>query len=122
MHNRKSKQRGASAIGIFIILAIFGIGAYIGFQYIPLFIESGTVDSILGSIESANQKKPVSSVSEVKELINNQLNMNQMDALADAFTVTKIDDTYTVNVYYERQINLLYEKKLIETDKTITLN
>lgn len=122
MHNRNSKQRGASAIGIIIILAIFGIGAYIGFQYIPLFIESGTVDSILGSIESANQKKPVSSVSEVRELINNQLNMNQMDALADAFTVTRIDDTYTVNVYYERQINLLYEKKLIETDKTITLN
>jgi hypothetical protein len=122
MHNRNNKQRGASAIGIIIILAILGIGAYIGFQYIPLFIESGTVDSVMGSIEQANEKKPFTNTNEIRSLINKQLDMNQMMDLADAFTVTKYEETYTINVFYERQLNLIYEKKLIETDKTITLN
>jgi len=122
MHNRNSKQRGASAIGIIIILAILGVGAYIGFQYIPLFIESGTVDSVMSSIEQANEDKPFTSSGEIRNMINKQLDMNQMQELADAFTVTKYEETYTINVNYERQLNLIYEKKLIETDKTITLN
>ena len=122
MHNYISKQRGASAIGIIIILAILGAGAYIGFQYIPLFIESGTVDSVMSSIEQANEDKPFTSTTEIRNMINKQLDMNQMQELADAFMVTKYEETYTINVYYERQLNLIYEKKLIETDKTITLN
>ncbi len=122
MHNRNSKQRGASAIGIIIILAILGVGAYIGFQYIPLFIESGTVDSVMSSIEQANEDKPFTSTGGIRNMIDKQLDMNQMQELADAFTVTKDEETYTINVYYERQLNLIYEKKLIETDKTITLN
>jgi hypothetical protein len=122
MHNRISKQRGASAVGIIIILAILGVGAYIGFQYIPLFIESGTVDSVMSSIEQANEKKPFASTGEIRNMINKQLDMNQMQELADAFTVTKYEETYTINVYYERHLNLIYEKKLIETEKTITLN
>jgi len=122
MYNRNSKQRGASAIGIIIILAILGVGAYIGFQYIPLFIESGTVDSVMSSIEQANEDKPFTSSGEIRNMLNKQLDMNQMQELADAFTVTKYEETYTINVNYERQLNLIYEKKLIETDKTITLN
>jgi len=122
MHNGKNKQRGASAVGIIIILAILGAGAYIGFQYIPLFIESGTVDSVMSSIEQANEKKPFASSAEIRNTINKQLDMNQMQELADAFTVTKYEETYTINVYYERQLNLIYKKQLIETDKTITLN
>ena len=122
MHNGKNKQRGASAVGIIIILAILGAGAYIGFQYIPLFIESGTVDSVMSSIEQANEDKPFTSSAEIRNMINKQLDMNQMQELADAFMVTKYEETYTINVYYERQLNLIYEKKLIETDKTITLN
>lgn len=122
MPNGKNKQRGASAVGVIIILAILGVGAYIGFQYIPLFIESGTVDSVMSSIEQANEKKTFASSAEIRNTINKQLDMNQMQELADAFTVTKYEETYTINVYYERQLNLIYKKKLIETDKTITLD
>jgi len=122
MHNGKNKQRGASAIGLIIILAILGVGAYIGFQYIPLFIETGTVDSVMSSIEQANEDKPFTSTGGIRNMIDKQLDMNQMQELADAFMVTKDEETYTINVYYERQLNLIYEKKLIETDKTITLN
>jgi hypothetical protein len=42
--NLKSKQKGASAIVLVIVLAIFGFAVYVGLQYIPQRIESGTVE------------------------------------------------------------------------------
>ena len=121
MHNSQRKQRGASAIGIIITLAIIGIGAYIGFQYLPLYIEAGTVDSILTSIENADKEKPVTSAQQIRGMIEKQLNMNQMEDLADSFKVTQDEEIFIVNVNYERELNLIYEKKLIITDKTLTL-
>lgn len=121
MYNSQRKQRGASAIGIIITLAIIGIGAYIGFQYLPLYIEAGTVDSILTSIENADKEKPVTSVQQIRGMIEKQLNMNQMEELADSFKVTQDEEIFIVNVNYEREINLIYEKKLIITEKTLTL-
>lgn len=121
MYNSQRKQRGASAIGIIIILAIIGVGAYVGFQYLPLYIEAGTVDSILTSIENTDKEKPVTSVQQIRGMIGKQLNMNQMDDLANSFKVTQDEEIFIVNVNYERELNLIYEKKLIITDKTLTL-
>jgi hypothetical protein len=121
MYNNQRKQRGASAIGIIIILAIIGVGAYIGFQYLPLYIEAGTVDSILTSIENNDREKPVTSAQQIRGMIEKQLNMNQMEDLADSFKVTQDEEIFIVNVNYERELNLIYEKKLIITDKTLTL-
>jgi Tfp pilus assembly major pilin PilA len=121
MYNSQRKQRGASAIGIIITLAIIGIGAYIGFQYLPLYIETGTVDSILTSIENADKEKPVTSAQQIRGMIEKQLNMNQMEDLADSFKVMQDEEIFIVHVNYEREINLIYEKKLIITEKTLTL-
>jgi len=121
MYNSQRKQRGASAIGIIITLAIIGVGAYIGFQYLPLYIEAGTVDSILTSIENNDREKPVTSAQQIRGMIEKQLNMNQMEDLADSFKVTQDEEIFIVNVNYERELNLIYEKKLIITDKTLTL-
>ncbi len=121
MYDSQRKQRGASAIGIIITLAIIGVGAYIGFQYLPLYIEAGTVDSILTSIENTDKEKPVTSVQQIRGMIGKQLNMNQMDDLANSFKVTQDEEIFIVNVNYERELNLIYEKKLIITDKTLTL-
>ena len=122
MNTSQRMQRGASAIGLIIFLAIIGAGAYIGFQYLPQYIECGTVDSIPSNIEKAHEKTPVTSVKTIQDMINKQLNMNQMDDMQDSFTVTQVDGEYIVKASYERELNLIYEKKLIETDKTLTLN
>ena len=47
MNTNQKTQRGASAVILIIILAILGAGVYIGLQYLPQYIEAGTVDSIL---------------------------------------------------------------------------
>ena len=121
MNTSQRTQRGASAITLIIILAIIGAGTYIGLQYIPQYIECGTVDSILSNIEKAHEKTPVTSVKNLRSMIDKQLNMNSMDDMQDNFTVTQVDGTYIVKVSYERELNLIYEKKPIKYEKSLTL-
>ncbi|MDX2458174.1 MAG: DUF4845 domain-containing protein [Gammaproteobacteria bacterium] len=121
MHTSHSTQRGASAITLIIILAIIGAGTYLGLQYIPQYIEASTVDAILSSIEQTHEEKPVSSASNIRNMIDKQLDINQMGDLRDSFKVTQDDEIYIVNVSYERELNLIYEKKLMKHEKSITL-
>jgi len=44
-----------------------------------------------------------------------------MDDLRDSFKVTQIDETYVITVNYERELDLIYEKKPMIYDKSITL-
>lgn len=114
-------QRGASAIGLIIFLAILGAGTYIGLQYIPQYIECSSVDSILDSIEKSNNSKPVTGVIDIRNRINKQLNMNQMDDLRDSFTVKQDGEQYLITVSYERELNLIYTTKPMKYEKTLIL-
>ena len=119
--NLQRKQKGASAIVFIIVLAIFGYAVYVGLQYIPQRIESGTVDSILDSIVENHKTTPVQNVSEILSAITRQLNVNQMDDMKDKFKVSKYRGTYIIKVNYERELNLGYEIKTIQYEKTRTL-
>ena len=121
MKTMHKTQQGASGIGLIIFLAIIGAGVYIGLQYIPQFIERGTVDSILGSIEKTHKAKPLGSAKAVRDMINRQLDINQMNDLRDSFTVKQDNRMYIVKVSYERELNLIYEKKPMKYEKTLTL-
>lgn len=121
MNTCQRTQRGASTVGIIIILTIIGAGVYIGLQYIPQYIEASTVDSILNNLGKASKVTPVSSVDALQEMIDKQLDMNQLDDLRDSFKVTQNGDAYVVKVSFERELNLIYEKKPIKYEKSITL-
>ena len=114
-------QRGASSIVLIIILALLGAGVYIGLQYLPQYIEAGTVDSILGSVEKAYDKSAVNSVKSIQDMIDKQLNMNQMNDLKDNFKVTQDGDRYIIKVSYERELNLVYKKKPVTYEKIVIL-
>jgi archaellum component FlaF (FlaF/FlaG flagellin family) len=119
--NMQRKQRGASAIVLIIMLAIFGFAVYVGIQYIPQRIESGTVDSILDSIVENHKTTPVQSANEILSAVTRQLNVNQMNDMKDKFQVSKYRGTYTIKVSYERELNLVYETKTIQYEKTRVL-
>jgi hypothetical protein len=121
MHTSQTTQRGVSAITLIIILAIIGAGTFIGLQYIPQYIEAGTVDSILDNIERAHEETPATSVNSIRNMIEKQLDINQMDDLRDSFKVTQDEESYTVTVNYERELNLIYDKKPVQYNKSITL-
>jgi hypothetical protein len=121
MNISQKEQRGGSAIIPVIILAIIGFGAYLGIQYLPQYIEASTVDTILGNIEKANAKTPLNGVNGIQNVIDKQLNINQMNDLKDNFKVKQDGEMYTVKVSYERELNLIYKKKAVKYEKSITL-
>ncbi|MGB5715792.1 MAG: DUF4845 domain-containing protein [Gammaproteobacteria bacterium] len=121
MNSIQKTQQGISTIGFIILLAILGAGVYIGLQYIPQYIECSTVDSILENLEKTNRETPFSSEKGIQDMIGKQLEMNQMDDLRDSFKVTRDGDMYIVRVSYERELNLIYERKPMKYEKVLPL-
>jgi hypothetical protein len=117
----QTRQQGVSAIGLIIILAIFGYVVFIGIQYVPQYIESKTVTTILDSIVEKHSKERLDSMSAVQGAIDNQLFINQMGDLKSSFKVTQYRGDFVITVSYERELNLMYEKKLVPFKETVTL-
>ena len=114
-------QRGASSVILIIILALLGAGVYIGLQYLPQYIEAGTVDSILDNVEKAYDKNADNSVKSIQDSIDKQLNVNQMNDLKENFKVTQDDEEYIIKVSYERELNLIYTRKPVKYERTVIL-
>ena len=117
MNNRQRTQHGASVISIIIILAIIGACTYIGLQYFPKFVEAGRVKSIMGSLEKSHAENSATSVENIRDMIDKQLDMNQMEDLRDNFKVLQDDESFIATVSYERGLNLTYEKKTMQYEK-----
>ena len=115
-----TQQRGGSTIGLLIILAIIGIAVFLGMQYIPQYMEAGKVDSILDSIEEANETKALTP-DMVKKMVGKHLQINNMQDMADAFVVKKQDGNTVLTVKYERQLNLIYEKRPMPYSRELVL-
>jgi hypothetical protein len=121
MNTSRKKQQGASTVAVILVLACIGAVAYLGLQYIPQFIEANNVDAILENLETAHRESPFDSVNAVQQAIYRQLDINQMEDLRENFKVTDVDEAYLVTVKYERELDLVYEKKTLPHDKSVTL-
>ena len=115
------KQRGGSPIGLIITLVIIGYAAFVGIQYVPQKIEFSTVEGMLDNIEQFHKSSRYDSQQAVANAINKQLGVNVMDDLRDSFKVTRSGSHLVIKVSYERDLNLLYEKKLMKYEETLTL-
>lgn len=116
-----AKQRGMSGIALIVVLAVIAGAVFFGMQYIPQQMEAGKVDSILESIEEAAESGGVSNKAEVEAMLTKRLQVNSMLDMQDAFKVTQKNGVVTVSVDFERELNLLYEKRPVVYSKTITL-
>ncbi len=114
-------QKGGSAIGLIIMLAILGYGVYFGLQYIPQYIESGTMDSILNNVAAKHKARNFRNVDEILAAISKQLEVNEMNDKKDKFFVTQKSGTYVVEVSYEWELNLGFKKQPMKYEKTLTL-
>jgi len=113
----RHRQRG-SVFGLLIGLVVLGYAVYIGIQYVPILIEETAVDSILDSIATNNRSAPATSTQDVQSSINKQLNLNQMDEMRQYFNVTRNGDQFTIHVMYERELDLLFDKKTLSYTKS----
>ena len=115
-------QRGGSAIGLVITLAILGYGVFVGIQYVPQYIESTTVDTILDSLRDIHRKEPFSDTGAIQGAIDNQLYINQMATMKGNFSIIPSRGSYIVTVRYTRELNLLYADKQVRHEKSVTLD
>jgi len=121
MNNAPRQQQGFSAIALLVLLAIIGMGVFIALQYVPQYIESGSVDSILSSLEKAHDETPFKSKQEIVSRLEKQLYINELEDLKDNISVTRDGDEFVITVDYERELNLLYEKKPMPYKKMLVL-
>lgn len=121
MHVMQKREHGASSFTVIMVLALVGAGIYLGLQYIPQLIESGTVDAILSDVKKAHALKPVREVRELNEMIGRSLDVNQLEELRKHFTVTESEDEFIVDVAYARELNLLVTRYPINYKKSLVL-
>ena len=113
-------QRG-SVLSTLLILAVLAYGVYVVFQYVPLYIESSSVDSILSSIQGTHRSEPFNSVSEVERKIDDLLNINQIREMREYFKVDTYLDEIRIDVTYNRDLNLLFQQRKIRYEKQLML-
>jgi hypothetical protein len=115
-------QDGGGLIGNIFLLALFAYGVYLSFQYVPQFIESRTLDSVLESIETQHRGQPYESAQQVEQAIKNNLNLNQMDDMIKNFRIRESGNSISVEVSYQRELDLLFQKKVLNINKTVDLD
>ena len=120
MNRTPGNQKGAAIVTI-LVLAVIGYAIFVGLQYVPLHLESSAVESILTTIQESEKTARSMSAAEVKNKINGLLNINQMDDMEDSFKVSKYRGDLIVEVSYDRELNLLYQKKQMPYRKKVTL-
>jgi hypothetical protein len=115
-------QKGASAIGTVILLAVMAYGVFLGIQYAPQFLESKAVDSVLRTMKSSQDTDQVTTESAARRKINNLLHMNEMTEMSKNLTVNSFNGKITIKFKYERELNLGYKTQKINHEKSLVLH
>ena len=121
MNTHGKRYAGGGVIMSMIILVLIAYGVFVLIQYVPIHIQSNTLDSVLSSIEESHRTEPLRSVVAVEKKIENLLNVNQMDDAKPLFSVRNYRGQLTIEVRYERNLNLLFQKHVLPFEKTLTL-
>ena len=122
MNKLLAKQKGASAIGTIIMLAVLGFAVYVGIQYVPQMIESKSIDSVLRSMEETQNSDRVSTVVDARNKVIKLLQINDMYDMTDSLTVERGDGGITVTFSYDRELNLIYKKQPMQYRKKVRLH
>lgn len=122
MNSLPKQQKGASAISTIIFLALLAFGVYVGIQYVPQFMESKTIDSILKTMDSSNKTAPVDSAKAAEAALVKLLQTNDMNVMSDSFKVKQSNNRITIEFNYDRELDLIYKTVPIHYQKMLILN
>jgi len=121
MNKLPAKQKGASAIGTIIILAVLGFAIFVGIQYVPQMIESKSIGSVLRTMEETQATDRVSTVVDARNKVIKLLQINEMNDMIDHFTVEKGDGGIMISFSYDRELNLIYKKQVMKYRQKVRL-
>lgn len=119
MRTQGTLQTGSSTFGNLFLLALLAYAIYIAFQWVPQLVESATVDGILSTVK--DNYRVGTGEGGIETAISKQLNVNAMLDLEDSFNVTPNGTSFLVSCSYQRELNLLFDKRMLQYDKKITL-
>ena len=122
MNKLPAKQKGASAIGTIIMLAVLGFAVYVGIQYVPQVIESKSIDSVLRTMEDTQSSDRVSTVVDARNKVIRLLQINDMNDMTDSLTVEEGDGGITITFSYDRELNLIYKIQPMQYRKKVRLH
>lgn len=121
MRTQGTRHEGGSAIGNLFLLVVLAYGIFLGIQWVPQLLESGTVTGILNSLKENYRVDTDTGIGGVEAAIAKQLDVNSLHDLQDHFTVKQNGRAYLVTISWERELNLLYARKTLKYEKKITL-
>jgi Tfp pilus assembly major pilin PilA len=98
----KSKQRGATFLGMLFIAAVIGILFVIGAKVVPTVIEYQAI------LKAVNNAKMGSSVAEVRSTFDKNQATGYFDAISSKdLVIEKIADKHVVSFAYQKEIPLV---------------
>jgi hypothetical protein len=118
----QQQQTGGSLLGNIILLALFAYGVFVGIQYVPMLLESKSLDSMLDTIESQHVSNNYESSHQVEQAVKSILNLNQMDDMFQHVKIRQSHPNISIEIDYERELDLLYEKKTLHYSKVLDLD
>ena len=121
MHINKQRQYGGSPIVTLIVIAILAYGVFVGVQYIPQWMEARSVDSILDSVQESYANRPAGSDQDIVAQVIRMLQVNEMNDMTENFSVSRSGSGYSVTFKWERQLNLGFETRSIQFERSIYL-
>ena len=121
MHSNRKHQHGGSPIVTIIIVAVLGYCIFVGIQYAPQWIEARSVQSILDDMKHTQLSDPVNDAGKARGKVIKMLQVNEMNDMIDNFSVTSSNGRIMISFNYDRELNLLYEKRVIHYDQSTNL-
>jgi outer membrane lipopolysaccharide assembly protein LptE/RlpB len=121
MKHFPGRQKGASPFVSIVILAVLAYGVFVGIQYVPQVIESRSIQSILDSVQSAQDSDPVTTVDAARAKVIRMLQVNEMSDMTEDFSVARRSDAVEITFSYDRSLNLLFETRPVHYEMSVRL-
>jgi len=115
-----NKQKGMTAIGWLLVIAVVVIFALVALKLIPVYLETYKIGASMESLvtdTSAHNKSPA----QLRTLLLKRLDINMIyDIKADDIDITRSTNGYTIEIDYEPRVNLFGNLYFVVVyDKTV---
>lgn len=119
MH-RPNNQKGMTAIGWLLVIAIFGIFVVVGLKLIPVYFETYKIGAAMESLVK-DPKAMGKSPREIKSLLLKRLDVNMIyDIKGDDVVITQTPNGISVEIDYEPRVQLFGNLYFVVVyDKTV---
>ena len=115
------RQRGMTAIGMLMILALIGMVGYAGFMVLPIYLETTKVDAVLDDVSKNFSGKPTN-IGAIRIAIGKRLDIESVTSVdAKDFVIKPGNRNLQVSVAYDREVRyagnlylLVRHEKMVE--------